>query len=326
MKVVIATGGTGGHLFLPRNDSISMSLSDCVSTTTITLDPSNTDDLIELIHQEKKEILDKNTLKGGKAYEQIQRIRNLSGSHEKAHITSHNSFPSDAGIASSASGFAALTSVLLKAYGLEDILKDQKELSRQVRLSGSGSAARSIYGGFVILHKGTTHEECFAEKIHEADHWNLVDLITIVDTGKKEISSSRGHSTVDTSPYYATRLVEMQSRVQLTLDALKNKDFEKLGVCIEADTLSMHAVMMTSTPPALYWAPGSLTVMKEVMSLRKQGIPAYFSIDAGANVHVICQKENAQDISSRLGNLEHIQKILYNTTSELGVRFISPTF
>jgi diphosphomevalonate decarboxylase len=310
-------GQTRENIFIPRNNNISMTLSGCQTITTIERNPDLKEDLIELHNGNEYAPLLQDTAKGKKAYEQIDRIRKMSGSTDKVYIKSKNTFPSDAGIASSASGFSALTGALLITFDQIEKWKDKRELSKEVRLSGSASAARSVYGGFVELLAGTTHDESYCIQIADEHSWNVVDIVAIVSSEKKKVSTSEGHVLADRSPYFETRLIEMQNRIKTTRRAIKEKNIRDLGPCIEADTISMHAVMMTSKPPAYYWAPGTLAVMNEVIYQRETNkIEAYFSIDAGANVHVICEKKDAEKVQKYLEALTLVQKTIYNEPCE----------
>ncbi len=298
---------------LPLNSSISMTLDACQTTTTIEL-VDEPYDIIE-IASEKGEFqeLKRTSIKGVKAYEQIERIRNLAGKTDHAHVKSINSFPSSAGIASSASGFCALTSAALLVYGLQAQFEDKKELSKLVRQSGSGSAARSAMSGFVELIGGDAHHASYAVQIADEKHWDLADVIAIIDSGMKKTPSSEGHRTANTSPYFETRLIEMRDRIKYARKALLEKKIEKLGKAIEQDTISMHAVMMTSRPPLYYWSPGTVEVINNVLKWREEdNIQAYFSIDAGANVHVICEYKDAEEVNDRLKKLSLVQATIIN--------------
>jgi diphosphomevalonate decarboxylase len=306
-------GQTAENIYIPRNNNISMTLSSCQTITTVERSSEFKTDAIELYNGVNYAPLSKNTHKGKKAYEQIDRIRKMSDSTDRVLIRSKNSFPSDAGIASSASGFSALTAALLLAFDQKDKFNNKRELSKEVRLSGSGSAARSVFGGFVQLLTGSSHDESYAIQIADENHWDLVDIVAIVNNMKKKVTTSEGHAAADSSPYFKTRLHEMQPRIKNTLEAIKTKDIYKLGPAIEEDTISMHSVMMTSKPPAYYWEPGTVSVMKAVMEWREtDNIQSYFSIDAGANVHVICEEKDATEVERRLNNLDLVKNTIYN--------------
>ena len=203
----------------------------------------------------------------------------------KAKIYSHNNFPMGAGIASSASAFSALTLATVEALNLFDELKDsteyEKELSIQTRLAGSGSACRSIAGGFVKWIKADNSRDSYAVQLYDENHWDLVDLICVVDTGEKSYSSLEGHSVAKTSPYYQTRLEEVK-KVNLDLEeALKNKDFTLLGEAMEREMLALHFLAMTSKPTIYYWSAATIEILKQAQKLRSEGVEVYATIDAG---------------------------------------------
>ena len=289
-----------------------MTLGACQTITTIERSGQISEDIIEIEKNGSFIPLEKDTIKNKKAYEQIERIRNMSPLKEYVHIRTKNSFPSDAGIASSASGFSALTAALLLTFDLKGMFDDKKELSRQVRLCGSASAARSVYGGFVELIAGEDDKSSVCEQIADEHHWDLVDVIAVLSAEKKKTSTSSGHALADSSPYFETRIKEMQARIDITRKSIQEKNFSALGSLIEADTISMHAVMMTSVPPIYYWEPGTIAVMKSVMNWRTEALESYFSIDAGANVHVICEKKNAAEVKKRLQDISFVQSTIYN--------------
>lgn len=302
---------------LPLNNSISMTLSRCQTTTTVKLAEELAEDVVELQGNDGTyRKLSQETIKEKKAYEHINRIRMIAGVTTKLHVKSTNSFPTDAGIASSASGFSALTAGVLLAYGLREIFEDKLQLSKLVRLSGSGSAARSVYGGYVELLAHMNHDNSYAVQLADEHHWDIADVIAIIKTKSKETPTSEGHRSAVTSPYFETRLNEMQQRIIATRDAIRERDIEKLGRAIEADTISMHAIMMTSVPPLFYWESGTIEIIKHVREWRKGGLGAFFSIDAGANVHVICEKKDAEEVQKKLTGLPHVQKTIMNAPTQ----------
>ena len=301
------------QLFIPNNNSISMTMSGCKTKTTVEL-TDNQDDLVEVkFFQSEYKKLDRKEIKQQNLFQQIARIRTLSGGNQKVKVKSENNFPSDAGIAASASSFAALTAALFLVYGLKDKFDDRKELSRQIRLCGSGSAVRSAMGGFGEFIAGHDHDSSYAKQIADEHHWDLVDVVAVVDSGKKKYGSSEGHKIASTSPYLATRLQEIKPRIKKVREAISEKNLENLGPLIEADSTSMHAVMMTSKPPLFYWEPGTMRLMKDIISWREEdGLQAYFTIDAGPNVHVICEKKDAKEVAKRLKVNPFVKSTIYN--------------
>jgi len=304
-------------IFLPRNNSISMNLSNCSTTTTLELGDFD-EDTIEIKFFGKEYAGVKNdSIKTKNIFNQIKRIRKLAGSNQKVKIKSVNNFPADAGIASSASSFSALTGCLLLAYGLDDVFEDKKEFSKEIRLCGSGSAIRSAHDGFVEFLYGEKHDDSYAVQIADHNHWNLVDIVAIVNPEKKLTSSSQGHLLADTSPYFEARIKEMQSRINKVRQAILDKDLKTLGPLIELDSTSMHTIMMTSNPPAYYWGAGSMRLMQDIMEWRREdGLQAYFTLDAGPNVHVICEKKDAKEVERRLKDNEFVKWTIYNEAAE----------
>lgn len=306
---------------LPLNPSISMTLDKCISTTTALLNHEK--DSINLKSSDGSyNKLSTADIKGKKAFEHLERIRILAGRKEYVSIESENSFPSNAGIASSASGFAALTAAAVLAYGMHDLFEDKKELSKLVRQSGSGSAARSVYGGFVELTSGKTTDDSYALQLADDNHWELCDVIAVVNHGSKKTPSSEGHRSAHSSPYLNTRLDEMKKRVDLVREAISEKDLEKLGLATEQDTISMHAIMMTSVPPLYYFEPGTIEIIKSVIEWREEGLESYFSIDAGANVHVICERKNADKIHQKVSQIGSVHSIITNKPAQ-GISILS---
>ena len=230
----------------------------------------------------------------------------MANIHERAEIISENNFPSGAGIASSASAFAALALAGSKAAGLN---LSEQELSRLAR-RGSGSASRSIPSGFVEWQMGTGDEDSFAFSIAEPNHWNLADCIAIVSTSHKKTGSTEGHYIASTSPLQAARITDAPRRLEICRNAILNRDFDAFASIVELDSDMLHAVMMTSTPALHYWKPASLEVMNCVRQWRMEGISVCYTVDAGANVHVICPEIEAHVIDKRLREIKGVENVL----------------
>ena len=241
-------GNRDNTLRLPMNGSISMNLDGLYTRTTVSFQPSLPfDELIINGHEVT-----------GAGLERVSYIldivRGMANIHERAEIISENNFPSGAGIASSASAFAALALAGSKAAGLD---LSEQELSRLAR-RGSGSASRSIPSGFVEWQAGTSDEDSFAFSIASPDHWNLADCIAIVSTSHKKTGSTEGHYIASTSPLQTARIADAPRRLDLCRNAILNRDFDAFASIVELDSDMLHAVMMTSTPALHYWKPASL--------------------------------------------------------------------
>ena len=233
-------------------------------------------------------------------------IRDLAKAESRAEVVSENNFPTGAGIASSASAFAALALAASRAAGLD---LSERELSRLAR-RGSGSACRSIPGGYVEWRMGTDDGDSYAVSIAPPAHWPLVDCIAIVSEAHKKTGSTEGHALAYTSPLQSARLVDTPRRLDLCRQAILERDFEALTAVVELDSDMMHGVMMTSEPALHYWMPASLEVMNAVRSLRAENVPACCTVDAGANVHVLCPEKEAQEITRRLRTITGVKDVL----------------
>ncbi|PIS14496.1 diphosphomevalonate decarboxylase [Candidatus Shapirobacteria bacterium CG09_land_8_20_14_0_10_39_12] len=289
-------------LRLPLNSSLSMNLSHVFTLTTVDFLSDLAEDEIEmggekLVGEEAERII-----------EHLERVRKLASIKLKAKVKTKNNFPKGTGIASSASGFAALTLASTKAAGLN---LSEKKLSILARL-GSGSACRSIPDGFVEWLKGNSHQTSYAHSLYPPDYWDLVDIIAVVTKKGKKVSSAEGHGRAESSLFLSARVRAMGAKVRLLKKTFKEKNFTKLGEIIEEETLNMHAVMMTSKPSIIYWLPKTIQLMLAIRQWRQEGLESYFTIDAGATVHIICLKKDAGKIKEKVLRLRGIDRVIVN--------------
>ncbi len=293
-------GNRDDSLRLPQNGSISMNLAELSTRTMLTFDPSLPRDIFDL----------NGTRQSGESLHRVTNhlniIRGLRGVSVHAHIMSENNFPADAGIASSASAFAALTLAAVSALGIEMSEKDLSRLARR----GSGSACRSIPGGYVEWYRGNTDVDSFAVSFAEPGHWDLADCIAIVDIGQKKVGSSLGHTLAKSSPLQEARVLDADRRIDICKQAIRNRDFTALAEVIELDSNLLHAIMMTSHPPLYYWMPATLEIMYAVQSWRKTGTPVAFTVDAGPNVHVICESDSSKQVRQRLSKMPMVKDVI----------------
>jgi diphosphomevalonate decarboxylase len=299
-------GKKNEELRIPSNASVSMNLSGATTTTTVEFSDAFPSDTVELAgavftESEKKRII-----------RHLDRIRQKANIQSRAKVMTKNSFPKGTGIASSASGFAALTVAGAKAAGL-DIF--QKELSVLARL-GSGSACRSIPDGIVRWETGKTSEESYAHSLFPYLYWDLRDVLIIVDQTSKEISSTDGMKNASTSPFWEERQKEIGKRLIDITKAIGDKNFPVLGEIIEEDCLSMHAVAMTQSPPLSYWLDTTGNCIRHIRQWRAGGFPVYFTIDAGPNVHCICEGKDEQRLTDAIKTLPDVQSVLVNKLSQ----------
>jgi diphosphomevalonate decarboxylase len=289
------------QLNLPAVGSISVTLDELQTKTTIEkLIGKCQDEIIfnDVIADEKE---------AGKIRKYIDLFREKSNEKIYLKITTSNNFPTSAGLASSASGFAAL------AKGLSEIFElklDAKELSRFARL-GSSSAARSIFGGYVQLHKGIlpSGKDCFAEQILAADDFPLKIIIAITDKTPKKVSSRKGmKESQQTSPYYNAWVESSDNDLLVMKKAIIEKDFFTIAEISIQSCLKMHSVMMTTQPPLIYWNSKTFAIIEQVLKMYNEKFPVFFTIDAGPQVKIFTVEGEEKKIIENLKNLNLIDE------------------
>jgi diphosphomevalonate decarboxylase len=285
---------------IPANGSISMNLGGLETRTTVRFDSTLDADHLILDGE------DAQSMAHIRVSQFMDLVRDLAGIGSYTWIDSHNNFPMGAGIASSASAFAALALAASKAAGLD---LNEASLSRLAR-RGSGSACRSIPSGYVEWLADGCDPDSGAITIAPPDHWDLRDCIAIVQQEHKLVGSSEGHYLAHTSPIQGTRVAGAPQRLEACRNAILTRDFDALTEVVELDNHLMHAVMMTSSPRLLYWQPATLRIMQAVESWRQDGIPVCYTIDAGPNVHVICEKDYLEVIGTRLRDIPEVNDLL----------------
>ncbi|MBY0353580.1 diphosphomevalonate decarboxylase, partial [Candidatus Babeliales bacterium] len=240
----------------------------------------------------------------------VEHVRQRYTISQPVSITTHNHFPTAAGLASSASGFAAL------ALGLNELFKlnlNKQELSQLARL-GSGSAARSVFGGFVVWHKGlrTNGTDCFAEQLFPADHWpTLRIIVVVVDASVKKMSSREGmRLTVQTSPSFSSWCTESETRIAQMRQAIAARDLERVGQLTEADWYGMYHAMQDTTPSLNYLSNASWAVIETVRQLRATGVSCYFTTDAGPNVKILCEEKDADAVERAVATVAGVKQIM----------------
>ncbi|GAB4075201.1 diphosphomevalonate decarboxylase [Barrientosiimonas marina] len=288
---------------LPMNNSLSLTLDGFYTTTTVAFHEELTEDQFYLDDQ----------LVEGAAYGKVtaflDRIRQTAGRLDlSATVHSTNHVPTAAGFASSASGFAALAAASAKAIGLDVTDPELSMLTRH----GSGSACRSIYGGFVEWEKGTQADgsDSYAVPIAPADHWDVRVAAVVLSSAEKKILSREGMKrTVDTSVYYPAWVESIPADLAAIKQGICDKDITKVGETAEANCLRMHATTLAAQPPFSYWHSTTMAVMEAVQDLRDSGVPAYFTIDAGPNVKVLYLPEQEETIREKLQAIPGVQDV-----------------
>lgn len=305
-------GRRDDELILPLNDSISMNLSGCYTITEVEAGDFKEDEVrVKFYGEEEKELVGQQR---ERVMRQVERLRRKYGFKERVRIWSENNFPADAGIASSASGFSALTLAMVRVMGVE---LGERELSIETRLSGSGSACRSIPDGFVKWERGVREDgsDSFAYSLYSPDYWELWDLVVVVSRKKKKVGSAEGHKLAR-NEYMKARLVRIEERVRKVERALAEKDLERLGRVIENDAMSLHAVAMLSQPPLYYLNGRTFDVIERLLELRSKGVEGYFTMDAGPNVHVVCEGGDKERLKEELREVEGVMEIIENRVAE----------
>lgn len=299
-------------LRLPANGSISMCLSNLLTTTTVEFSDKYTKDELILNNKKPQDIETERVVK------HLDRIRNLAKMKQKAKVFSNNNFPIAVGLSSAASGFAALTLAASKAAGLNLSEKELSILARQA----SGSACRSIPSGFVEWLDGNTSETSYAMQIFPPTHWKIADVVAIVSTTRKEVPTSVGHTKAQSSPFMALRLSRMKEKQVLVKKLIKERNFTEFGQLLEQEALELHTIMLTQYPPLIYWTAGTLKLMKLVSHWRAAGIPVYFTINTGQNIHLLCLLADVEKVKLKLTKLDFVKNIIVNTPGE-GARLTS---
>jgi diphosphomevalonate decarboxylase len=294
-------GKRDAALNLPATGSLSLTLGALVTQTTVAFDTSLANDEL-LLDGFAARFADT-----ARASKFLDLVRTRAGITTRARVTSKNEFPTASGLASSASGYAALALAASKAAGLALSLKELSILARR----GSGSAARSIHGGFVVMNAGDASEDAFAEPLASP----LVDrvrmVIAIVGGGTPKHYGSRDamDHTAATSPYYPAWVEQVPKDLAVARAALASGDLEALGTVAEANALAMHASAMAARPGVVYFQPATLAVHAEVRGLRACGVAAWATMDAGPHVKVLTTAEDAPTIAMRVKDIEGVTAV-----------------
>ena len=308
-------GKTDSRLRLPANSSLSINLSSLGTKTTVDFNQQNKEDLL-VIDNKKIEGKSKERVE-----EHLNRIRQMANVNFKAKVVSENNFAMGVGLSSSASGMAALSLAASQALGLNF---NKKDLSRLARIA-SGSACRSIPDGWVEWVKGDNDSNSYAKTIFKANHWDLRILVVLLSQKEKRVSSTDGQAIASTSPFFKTRIKEIETKIRKIKKLIKKKDFTGLGRLMEDEALNMHAVMLTSQPHLVYWLPETIRVIRAVEDWRDKGLESYFTINTGQNVFVICQAKDEDRLVKKIKNLEGVIEVRRDRIGG-GARIISQNF
>ena len=294
-------GKRDSALNLPATGSLSLTLAALATQTTVTFDGALANDELELDGFAAR-LAD--TSRASKFLDLVRGAANIT---TRARVTSRNEFPTASGLASSASGYAALALAATKAAGLA---LSERELSILAR-RGSGSAARSIYGGFVRMNASDSSDAAFAEPVTSPLLDRIRMVIAIVGGGAPKSHGSRDamEHTAATSPYYAPWLELARNDLESALAALATGDLEALGAITEANALAMHGSAMAARPAIMYWQPATLALHNEVRGLRACGVAAWATMDAGPHVKILTTDEDAPTIAMRVKDIDGVTAV-----------------
>lgn len=305
--IVIYWGNSDDRLNLPSRTSLSMTLQgvDRPLDYTVTLQTEQGIDR------------DRVTIDGhedtGDIYSGIVRhlnaMRQIAGFKEKLLVSTKTTFPIGSGLA----GSAAAASALAEAFaGLVNKGMDRNDISVLAR-RGSGSAARSVFGGFVKLPKGKDGQSA-AVQLFSEDHWDLRDIIAIVDAGSKKVKSSEGMrmSALTCPAYIYSGFVDAsEANAAGAQEAIKSRNLQQLGEVYEFDNALFREVCMNTEPPLDYWTRNTAEVFNEVTRLRGEGMTLFAGTDAGPNVHILCEPGDADQLIEAFRKLEGVKDVIH---------------
>lgn len=293
---------------LPFNPSLSMTLRRCVTRTTV-----------EVVGRQEADTVFLRTGEGSlepaaasfvqRVEPHLERLRRWSGDDVSFRVATENSFPMGAGMASSASGFAALTLAVVTALGRQVSIEEASVLAR---LSGSGSAARSVVGGYVQWPAGEGAQGEHAVQVASAEHWDLRDVVAVLEEQAKEVSSREGHERAPSSPYFEPRQRLLPARLERVHRAILARDFASLAHTVEEEAIDLHLVAMSSQPPIFYWRPGTIAVLEAIRRLRRDGAEVCATMDAGANVHMICTPASEAMVAEEVGAIAEVRSLIHD--------------
>jgi diphosphomevalonate decarboxylase len=286
----------------PAVGSISITLADLWSDTRVEFDPDAPTDSL---------LLDGRNDAGQTARVSafLDLVRAMAGVGHAARVVSENNFPTAAGLASSASGFAALAAAATAALGLK---LDSRALSILAR-RGSGSAARSIFGGFVEMHRGRAADgsDAFAEPLAAAEHWPLQVVIAVTARGPKSVGSTLGmDSSAATSPFYDQWVATSPRDLRVAREAIRVRDFQALAEISEHSCLKMHAMAQATRPPLVYFKGATVDCLHRVRELRAAGTGVFFTIDAGPQLKAVCLPEAVGPVRAALAEVPGVETVL----------------
>ncbi|MCX8166421.1 MAG: diphosphomevalonate decarboxylase [Candidatus Micrarchaeota archaeon] len=311
-------GKRNEELILPYNSSISVTLNNLFTITTVEFSKN-------LPHNEfviNNRLLNENEVEYSRIDNFSRIFKKLAGMDLNLKVVSKTNFPIASGLASSASAFAALAAAFNTALSLN---LTYEELSKYARF-GSGSASRSIYGGFVKWFKGEFDDgsDCFAKQIKDENYWPDFRILVCITSSKEKFVKSREamHRTVKTSEFYDAWLQTVEKDLDEMEIAINNRDIRSLGLIAENNALKMHATMITSKPPIIYWNSATLKLIKSVLRLREEfKVNAYITIDAGHQVKIITTSDEIDRVKNYLSDIKEVEQFIVSSPGQ-GVKIV----
>jgi len=304
MALIKYWGKRDEALVLPHTGSLSMTLDALATETTVRFVGQPGDDALMLDGAPAREG------ERRRASLLLDLVRGLSAEPLGAAVVeSRNNFPTAGGLASSASGFAALAAAAAWAAGLDPSPQQLSILARRA----SGSACRSVLGGFVEWVRGerSDGEDSVAVQRLAPDAFDVAMAIAVVDTGRKDRSSRDAmKDSVDSSPYYAAWVESTARDLEAAREALVACDLPRLGELAEHSFLKMHAAALASRPPAIFWKPPTLALLESVRGLRQSGTGAWATIDAGPHVAVLCAAADLPRVQAELRQVPGVRDVV----------------
>lgn len=304
-------GKRENRLNLPARGSLSLTLDALRTYTEVVRDESLEADTLTIDGE----------VKTGRAVERITELLDLLRAEAppelrkiRARVVSKTTFPVAAGLASSASGFAALTVAGSAAYDLQHNAVELSALARR----GSGSAARSLFGGFVRMEAGRLLDgsDAAAHPV-EGVPVELAAAVTIVNSGEKDVGSTDGmEKTRQTSPYHRAWLDQVVKDLHAAEAALKKGDLATLAGIVEGNCLAMHADAMAARPGIIYFKAATLWAIDRVRALRKGGLPVMFTVDAGPHVVAFTPPAHVDEVARELGQHPDIKRVITSRAGE----------
>ncbi len=289
-------------LNLPAVGSVSITLDTLVTKTQLRLSETREDELmlngVNASHAQMSRLT-----------RLAQEFRDLSGRNNGVSVSSENNFPTAAGLASSASGYAALVKALDQAFRTELSTHDLSALAR----IGSGSAARSLIGGFARMQLGTRDDgtDSIAVPLLDRNDWPLEIVVAIASEEAKDVSSTVGmESTRTTSAFYEAWVDTQEADIRESVEAIRAKDFLALAEVAEYSCLKMHGLMLSARPGLVYWNAATLSCMDLVRTLRAEGVPVFFTIDAGPQLKAVCAPGYGDQVAQKLEKVDGVSRVL----------------